>query len=273
MFERKLLALQYDRPSINVDGNLFFRNYLIMMIFFYHDLDESEFQNIIYWLESMKIRFYPPNDRGCLMAGSDNWNESYTKYLNEINYKGPRDDRKIAIDFLLNLALRFEMEDIRTQMQMSPGDVSDMINLDQGPSGIDFGDVDISSPEFVEELRSLSQLLNVPFYDDEPLVTLRAIAILLCKLRKSSRNIEPEQNINNNKKQKMIAKVDETILNMKFSKKSQYDKIVNRCANVLRLLYIKDLRDLQTEINNAIVQVQSVTANPKTDSTLGKVGR
>ncbi|KAH9422471.1 hypothetical protein DERP_003147 [Dermatophagoides pteronyssinus] len=254
MFERKLLALQYDRPSINVD-------------------DESEFQNIIYWLESMKIRFYPPNDRGCLMAGSDNWNESYTKYLNEINYKGPRDDRKIAIDFLLNLALRFEMEDIRTQMHMSPGDVSDMINLDQGPSGIDFGDVDISSPEFVEELRSLSQLLNVPFYDDEPLVTLRAIAILLCKLRKSSRNIEPEQNINNNKKQKMIAKVDETILNMKFSKKSQYDKIVNRCANVLRLLYIKDLRDLQTEINNAIVQVQSVTANPKTDSTLGKVGR
>ncbi|KAH7639693.1 RNA transcription, translation and transport factor protein [Dermatophagoides farinae] len=257
MFERKLLSLQYERPSVNVD-------------------DESEFQNIVYWIESMKIRFYPPNDRSCLLAGSKNWNESYNKYLSEINYQGPRDDRKIALDFLLNLALRYEMEDIRTQMQMSAEDVSDLINLDlQGSGSVDFGNVDISSLEFIEELRSLSQLLNVPFYDEEPLVTLRAIAILLCKLRKSSRNQnnQNEQTNNSNKKQKMVATVDENILNRKFARKSEYDSIINRCANVIRLLYIKDVRELQTEINNAIVQVQSVTANPKTDSSLGKVGK
>ncbi|OTF72185.1 carnitine deficiency-associated protein-like protein [Euroglyphus maynei] len=268
MFERKLLSLQYDRPSVDVNGKLELykkklANYLLQ--------DESEFQNIVYWIESMKIRFYPPNDRSCLLAGSNNWNESYEKYLNEINYQGPRDDRKIALDFLLNLALRYEMEDIRTQMQMSTEDVSDMINLDQLP-----GDVDVSSSEFIEELRSLSQLLNVPFYEEEPLITLRAIAILLCKLRRSSRktNDNHEQSNNdNNKKQKIVAKVDENILNTKFAKKSHYDNIVNRCANVIRLLYIKDVRELQTEINNAIVQVQSVTANPKTDSSLGQVGR
>lgn len=44
-------------------------------------------------------------------------------------------------------------------------------------------------------------------------------------------------------------------------------------ATVLRALYIRDLRDLQTSIDQAIVQVQELTANPVTDASLGKVGR
>lgn len=51
------------------------------------------------------------------------------------------------------------------------------------------------------------------------------------------------------------------------------DAVLNRAAKVLSLLYIQDLRDLQTKINEAIVSVQSITANPKTDTKLGKVGR
>ncbi len=48
---------------------------------------------------------------------------------------------------------------------------------------------------------------------------------------------------------------------------------VSEAAKILRLLYINDLRKLQTQINEAIVSVQTVTANPKTDTRLGKVGR
>lgn len=50
------------------------------------------------------------------------------------------------------------------------------------------------------------------------------------------------------------------------------DYVLNRAAKILRLLYIHDLRNLQTKINEAIVAVQSITANPKTDTKLGKVG-
>lgn len=44
-------------------------------------------------------------------------------------------------------------------------------------------------------------------------------------------------------------------------------------GKVLRLLQIQSLRQLQTRINETIVAVQELTANPKTDTKLGKVGR
>jgi RLL motif-containing protein 1 len=50
------------------------------------------------------------------------------------------------------------------------------------------------------------------------------------------------------------------------------DKALNEAAKILRLLHIKELRDLQTKINEAIVTIQKITANPKTDSSLGRVG-
>lgn len=50
------------------------------------------------------------------------------------------------------------------------------------------------------------------------------------------------------------------------------DKIINEAAKILRLLYIQDLRTLQTKINETIVGVQSFVADPKTDSKLGKIG-
>lgn len=51
------------------------------------------------------------------------------------------------------------------------------------------------------------------------------------------------------------------------------DPLLNKAACALRLLHINELRQLQTDINNAVVAVQTLTANPKTDERLGKVGR
>lgn len=48
---------------------------------------------------------------------------------------------------------------------------------------------------------------------------------------------------------------------------------MTEAAKIVRLLHLKELRDLQTKINAAIVAVQAITADPKTDSRLGKVGR
>jgi RLL motif-containing protein 1 len=50
------------------------------------------------------------------------------------------------------------------------------------------------------------------------------------------------------------------------------DPILDNAVRVLRLLNIVELRDLQTAINEIIVAVQNVTADPKVDARLGKVG-
>lgn len=49
--------------------------------------------------------------------------------------------------------------------------------------------------------------------------------------------------------------------------------VVQQPSDVLRLLFIEDLRDLQTKINESLVAVQTVTADPRTDTKLGRVGR
>lgn len=50
------------------------------------------------------------------------------------------------------------------------------------------------------------------------------------------------------------------------------DKDLDEAAKILRLLQIHNTRIMQTAINETIVSVQQVTANPKTDTKLGKVG-
>ncbi|KAF7488001.1 hypothetical protein SSS_07630 [Sarcoptes scabiei] len=236
--------------------------------------DQDALRNLVYWLECIKIRFYPPEKRDTLRPDQADWNEYFQKYLNEMNFGGLKENRCV-IDWLINLALRFESEDVRNQMRISKEEINNMVNIDCNSN--DFAHIDVNSIEFLSELQQLAELLNIPYYEEEPLETLRAITILLCKLRKSSQQkqmeITDEENKNQNKKQKILYRIDEQILNQPFKRNLRLDPILNRCANVLRLMYVNNLRDLQTDINEVIVKLQSITANPKTDSSLGKVGR
>ncbi|VDM04746.1 unnamed protein product [Schistocephalus solidus] len=50
------------------------------------------------------------------------------------------------------------------------------------------------------------------------------------------------------------------------------DPHVRAAAVALRLMHCLELRQLQNQINSAIVQVQRLTADPKTDEKLGQVG-
>lgn len=50
------------------------------------------------------------------------------------------------------------------------------------------------------------------------------------------------------------------------------DPDVEQAGRILRLLQISGFRKLQTNINETVVAVQNLTANPRTDTKLGKVG-
>merc|ERR1712070_796892 len=51
------------------------------------------------------------------------------------------------------------------------------------------------------------------------------------------------------------------------------DLEVRRAAAVLRLLHGIELQQLQVNINSVINELQALTADPKTDARLGRVGR
>ena len=51
------------------------------------------------------------------------------------------------------------------------------------------------------------------------------------------------------------------------------DGVVDTAAALLRMLYVADLRELQDAVNDILITVQEFTADPRTDSSLGKVGR
>jgi len=53
---------------------------------------------------------------------------------------------------------------------------------------------------------------------------------------------------------------------------SSDDAAVDERARVLRMLYISDLRRLQDDVSRCLSAAQAYTADPKTNSTLGKVG-
>jgi len=51
------------------------------------------------------------------------------------------------------------------------------------------------------------------------------------------------------------------------------DATLDRACAVLRMLYVADLRELQDAVNDILVEIQSFTADPKTNAALGVVGR
>ena len=53
----------------------------------------------------------------------------------------------------------------------------------------------------------------------------------------------------------------------------QVDAKLEDAARVLRMLHVRQLRQLQDSVNRVIESLQEFTANPKTDAKLGRVGR
>ena len=51
------------------------------------------------------------------------------------------------------------------------------------------------------------------------------------------------------------------------------DASLDEAATVLKMLYVADLRLFQNGINRVLEKAQEHTADPRTDTRLGKVGR
>ncbi|CAG0886812.1 unnamed protein product [Darwinula stevensoni] len=247
MFKRKLTALDFDNIE-QLDVN-----------------DPKQFRNMIVWLEDRKIRHYKMDQRGALRAtDSLNWSEAFQSYLRDLACPLSQDDLSGVTDWLLGYAIRLEYGD---QVDKYKGVTADTMQerkakVPKVVSTNPLDSLDFNDPSFIKGVEALAKILNVPKHPDH-LVMLNACSRLV------KNYLSPEaQQMNSALSEGKPFPIQEADLGFDTG-----DYVLNQAAKILRLLYIHDLRDLQTKINESIVAVQTITANPKTDTRLGKVGR
>lgn len=125
--------------------------------------------------------------------------------------------------------------------------------------------LNFEADECKEAVEQLAAHLKVPVHPNH-LITLKAI----CKLVQHKYATQPEQLATKPAKLSKAAPMNLAELNLGIPTD---DKVLERAMKAMRLLYIDDVRALQTKINTTIVSAQTITANPKTDASLGQVGR
>eukprot|EP00038_Savillea_parva_P012659 m.206134 g.206134 ORF g.206134 m.206134 type:complete len:244 (-) comp23219_c0_seq1:29-760(-) len=243
MLERKLRALGYPHADT------------------FDPMNDGQLRNLVVWLEDTKICKYKIEDRTPLRdADSAAWVAAFEQYLKDLACpRGHglelREARHELLDWLIGHAVALQYADNRDAFPPVRAVASDA-KADHAAAT----PIELSRPE-IEELATLLQL---PPHEDS-VVLLRAIAsVLTTKFTPAAISAA-------------VAAKDETKQNMSLDSTplgfATGDSGLDKACKVLRLLHIADLRDLQTRINELIVAVQLLTADPKTNTRLGKVGK
>ncbi|XP_055376385.1 RNA transcription, translation and transport factor protein [Condylostylus longicornis] len=246
MFKSNLTALEHVTPS-KFDCN-----------------DRKEFAAMVLWLEDMKIRNLRIENREALrkIDNLQQWEKEYTKYKANLGmpvFNKPAEE----MAWLLSHAVRLEYLDCParykdiTSVNVENKRKSSNTNVPNMKSKNVFDNMDYSHPDFEQGVRTLaSQLGFVNYLSHE--VLLEAAAIFI------------------NKNKDILAGKRTQVTGSPLSFEEKYivskDRRLDLAVRIMRFNQIYKLRDLQTKINEAIVAVQNVTADPKTDTKLGKVG-
>lgn len=263
MFRRKLQALGYHSAST------------------FDPEAAADLHALAVWLEDQKIRHLKIEQRAALrdVEPESKWRDAFAGYLEKLDCPYDFASQPTAtLDWLLGVALRYDYGDraesrpnLRQGLStVAPDTATATPTSAQHPSAerspLDF---DTTDATFRAGVKALAKIVKVTPHPD-PAVLLEAVRLVIQE-KLSPQVIEATKKRAEEKKGRKAAK--------------QYDITPRECgfemddpglaeaAKVLRLLHLQELRRLQTHVNEMIVAVQALTADPKTDQSLGQVGR
>lgn len=215
--------------------------------------DETKVRRLVVWLEDniFNTELAPEFLENLRNVSHPQWNQLFQEYLTICQCPvDPVSERTACIDWLLREAIRL----------ISPARNGNDENFAATNDGQVFK-IDPSSAEFHQVVNKLAAILKMPTHPD-PTVTLRAVASLIEERLNGGHEYH-----GSNDPQSFRMSLSDMVLGFETA-----DKGLLEPCKILRLLHIDQMRHLQTQMDQALVAVQSITADPKTNSDLGKVG-
>lgn len=212
---------------------------------------KESFVQLVCWLEEMKIRAYEIECRLKLRCSDDIWNNSFNEYLEFLNspWQYGIDETVDCISWLISHAISIEYEDLS----------DDCRNIEMTEPGI-----------VIEEL---GHLIGLDRLSEENISVYFKRILSKIKLNYSSGALEANMKYDINTSDTDINTATAFSIQDFPLDFSTGDPIVDRLAIILKMLHLGGLRDLQNEVNDIITIGQEYSANPKTNTALGKVGR
>merc|ERR1712071_469092 len=231
--KRKLFAVGYHDPDVDV-------------------VDGKNLRNLVVWLEDRIIRYYKVEDRTVLRdTDSAAWEEAFAGYLADLGSPWkPSDNAPVVVDWLLTYAVHTVAEDDSGKFRSMTGA---KVAAATAPKGNPFPGVDFQSEAFKKTISQVGTILSLPKHPDH--MVMLSGAALLAKERLSVAALKKA-------KETESGKAKPFPLGERGLLYDTGDKVMNTAYQVMRLRHIADLRDLQTNINETIVAVQNITANP-----------
>eukprot|EP00808_Paulinella_micropora_P015427 g13947.t1 len=260
--------------------------------------DEQAYRTLVVWLEDTKIRHLEPAERQALRRIEEqNWGQTFQHYLEALECSRPfaadmsPQQRGVVLDFLLSLAVGAEFADHKAELNMNvlaapavggqrsadatasqqPARSSQQQQQQQQPKSqhsrptpprVDLPALDCSAPDFSHAVHELATALSIPVALGAQRPSDSALLqAIFQRVRENKLHIQPLSQA------EALSLLDRTQMGFKTN-----DVSVDRAATLLRLLYLEDLRAVQSLINQQLARAQAFTADPKTDSSLGKVG-
>lgn len=235
--------------------------------------DVRSVQALVLWLENYKIRALEVEERRGLKQVNDVevWRNAFDEYLavQDCPVKEGSKNLHESVRWLVDQAILLEYKDSREELRnVRPPELQrqDWAGTSEGTYQ------DVSSDAFKLAVSKLAQALGI--VDEE-----RDLGQILHEANEKLSNLQsPAFQLAAKEHARLHSCIADTSVSAEEMERlplgfDSGDPVLDYAATVLRLLYVQDLRVLQTFIDETIVQVQEWTANPKTDAKLGKVGR
>ncbi|GLI67542.1 hypothetical protein VaNZ11_011766 [Volvox africanus] len=269
-------------------------NFQLKALQYPHEVDITNTElvrRLVIWLENQKIREYKIEDRKALSdIQSPGWDVAFKKYLQDLECPLPPGDMTAALHWLVAFAVNLEYEDNADEVaavSSPPPAAAAAAGSEKQPatSGTASGGqddqpfTDLEDPAVVAAVLQLISAARIETTKEgggassgatssSSSSTSFIVDRLMAAAQRCVCEVGPALKTGvwspGKPPRQALASVP-----LGFGLKGE---ALSTAATALRLLYIQDLRRLQSQIDHAVVEMQEYTANPRTDSSLGKVG-